>query len=266
VLPVAPAPIDRNRTVRTSGWPDPPPAGRAIPGRVTAGSRTQVFAAAGRRTDRCATATWRVDRTGLERVISRLRAWRAGRCSNGPRSARPRPGFRAACRSGICQQCRACGERPSGARESNAVSPAPKAGGLPSPSPQPRPARLRRRDGSRCPLWSCQRTAPDAWIGIGRGGRTRTHYLRFWRPACKPGAPHPWDICERLRRDHAAREAALKRENVARKEKPPGPRSRRAAANRNAGCVRYARHRPWPNQPRQTYRRWAAASRAASPR
>ena len=107
---------------------------------------------------------------------------RPSRCSNGPWSARPRPGFQAR------------GERTSGARESNAVSPAPKAGGLPSPSPQMRPAPLRGRDGSRCPLWSCQRTGPDARVEMSRGGRTRTHFLRFWRPACKPGAPHPWGV------------------------------------------------------------------------
>jgi hypothetical protein len=102
---------------------------------------------------RCATATCRacVDRTGFEPVISRLRAWRACRCSNGPCRARPFLG----------------GERPSGARESNAVSPAPKAGGFPSPSPQPRPAPSSSdgRDGSRCPLWSSQDSAPDPLVG-----------------------------------------------------------------------------------------------------
>lgn len=190
VLPVAPAPKDRSRTVCGAGSVRPTPRGSDRPARVTAGSRTQVFAVAGRRTavvlqpHVCLVPMRvnrrRVDRTGLEPVISRLRAWRACRCSNGPCRARPRPGYGAR------------GERTSGARESNAVSPAPKAGGLPSPSPQPRPVPSSSdgQDGSRCPLWSFQQSAPTR-RRVGRGGRTRTHYLRFWRPACIPGAPHP---------------------------------------------------------------------------
>ncbi len=72
----------------------------------------------------------------------------------------------------------------SEARESNAVTPAPNAGGLTvSLTPDCVPSRCCRtgRFAVHCGVFKVQ-VRPNS--GTRRGGRSRTHYLRFWRPAC----------------------------------------------------------------------------------
>lgn len=110
--------------------------------------------------------------------------------------------------------------------------------------PMPRPAAPTRDTagrGSSChPLWSSQHTSPPAEAGALRmGGRTRTHYLRFWRPPCNLL--------------HLAHMKLLPYN-----EKPPGPCAGRAAPVELgcATCATCPRSRAACLHPSRTRWRW----------